>query len=81
MSPRALVLKISTKRVSVGIFSVLVHQMCVLYTNKLAIAYSFAFGEMSQERPRNLPKRHTPLDTQLADPKSVKNLIRPFVLL
>ena len=69
MSPRASVLKISTKRVFVVIFSVLVHQMCALYTNKLAIAYSFDFGEMSQERPRNLPKRHTPIAHATCRPK------------
>ena len=43
--------------------------MCALYTNKLAIAYSFDFGEMSQERPRNLPKRHTPIAHATCRPK------------
>ena len=45
--PRALILNISTKRISVVIFYVLIDQICVLDTKKLAIAYPFRFGETS----------------------------------
>ena len=44
------------KRISVVIFSVLVHQMCILDTKKLVIAYSFSFGEKLYERPKNVQK-------------------------
>ena len=33
--------------ITVATFSVLVHQMCVLNTNKFVFAYSFSFGETS----------------------------------
>ena len=46
------------KRISVVIFSVLVHQMCILDTKKLVIAYSFSFGEKLYERPKNVQKWH-----------------------
>ena len=36
-----------TKRISAAIFSVLVHQMCLLDTKKLIIAFSFSFVETS----------------------------------
>ena len=55
-------LNISTNRISVVVFSVLVHQMCVLDTKKLVTAYSFSFGETSYERPKNVPKWHLQLD-------------------
>ena len=45
--PRASILNISTKRMSMVILSVLVHQMCVSDTKKLVIAYSFSFRETS----------------------------------
>ena len=45
--PRASILNISTKRISVVKFSVLVHQMCVLDTRKLVTAYFFSLGETS----------------------------------
>ena len=54
--PTTSVLNISTKRISVVIFSVLVHQMCVLNTKKLVIAYLFSFRETSYGRPKNVPK-------------------------
>ena len=54
--PRKSILNISTKRISVVIFSVLVHQLCVLETKKLVIAHSFRFGEPSYERPKNVLK-------------------------
>ena len=44
------------------IFSALVHQMCVLDNKKLVIAYSFSFGEMSYELPKNVPKGHLQRD-------------------
>ena len=44
---RASILNIITKHISVKIFSVLVHQMYVLDTKKLVIAYSFSFRETS----------------------------------
>ena len=37
----------STKCISVELFSALVDQICVLDTKKLVIAYSFSFGEKS----------------------------------
>ena len=36
-----------TKHISVVTFSVLVYQMCVLGTKRLAIAYSFSIEETS----------------------------------
>ena len=54
--PRASILNINIKRISVVIFSVLVHQTCVLDTKKLLIAYSFSFGETSYERPKIVQK-------------------------
>ena len=45
--PRAYIFNISTKRISVVKFSVLVYQMCVLDTKKLVTAYSFSLGETS----------------------------------
>ena len=54
--PRTSVLNISTKYISVVIFSVLVHQMCVLDTKKLVIAHSFSFGETSYGRLKNISK-------------------------
>ena len=60
--PRTSILNTSTERISVVIFSVLVHQMCVLDNKKLVIAYSFSFGETSYERPKNVPKWHLQRD-------------------
>ena len=60
--PRTSILNTSTERISVVIFSVLVHQMCVLHNKKLVIAYSFSFGETSYERPKNVPKWHLQRD-------------------
>ena len=54
--PRTSILNMSKKLISVVIFSVLMHQMCVLDTKKLVITYSFGFGETSCELPRNVPK-------------------------
>ena len=45
--PRTSILDISRKCISVVIFSVLIHQMCVLDTKKLVITYSSSFGETS----------------------------------
>ena len=45
--PKTSILNISRKRISVVIFSVLVHQMSILDTKKLVIAYSSSFGETS----------------------------------
>ena len=39
------ILKVNRKSISVVIFLVLVHQMCVLDIKKLVIAHSFSFGE------------------------------------
>ena len=55
---RPSILKRNTKRICVVIFSVLVHQMCVLDTKKLIIGYSFSFREMSYERPKKVQKWH-----------------------
>ena len=60
--PRTSILNTSTERISVVIFPVLVHQMCVLDNKKLVIAYSFSFGETSYERPKNVPKWHLQRD-------------------
>ena len=60
--PRTSILNISTKRISVVTFSVLVHQMYVLDNKKLVIAYSFSFGETSYERHKNVPKWHLQRD-------------------
>ena len=60
--PRTSILNTSTECISVVIFSVLVHQMCVLHNKKLVIAYSFSFGETSYERPKNVPKWHLQRD-------------------
>ena len=38
------------------ILSLLVRQICVLDIEKLVIAYSFSFGEMSLERPKKRSK-------------------------
>ena len=43
--PRASILNINTKHISVVIFWFLVYQMCVLDENKLVISYFFSFGE------------------------------------
>ena len=45
--PRTSTLNINTKRIYVVIVSALAHQMCVLNTKKLIVAYSFSFGETS----------------------------------
>ena len=52
--PRTSVLNVSAKRISLVIFSVLVHQMCVLDTKTLVYGYSFSFGETSWERLKNV---------------------------
>ena len=49
-------LNINPKRISMVIFSVLVHQMSVLGIKKLVVAYSFSFGETSCESPKKRPK-------------------------
>ena len=54
--PRTSILNMSTKRISVVIFSVLVHQMCVSDNKKLVIAYFSSLGETSYKRPKNVPK-------------------------
>ena len=41
--PRTSLLSINTKRISVVIFSVLVHQMCVLHTKKVSYCVFFQF--------------------------------------
>ena len=60
--PRVSILNISTKCISVLIFSVLVHQICVLDTKKLVITYSFCFGEIFYKHPKNVPKEHLQCD-------------------
>ena len=59
---RASILNINIKRISVVIFSVLVHQTCVLDTKKLLVAYSFSFEETSYERPKIVQKWHLQSD-------------------
>ena len=56
--PRRPILNINTKRIYVVIHSVLVHQMSVLDTKTLIIAYFLSFGETSYERPKNVQKWH-----------------------
>ena len=68
--PTTSILNISTKRISVVIFSVLVHQMCVLNTKKLVIAYLFSFRETSYGRPKNVPKCTSSV-TSLGHPQDV----------
>ena len=68
--PTTSVLNISTKRISVVIFSDLVHQMCVLNTKKLVIAYLFSFRETSYGRPKNVPKCTSSV-TSLGHPQDV----------
>ena len=110
--PRPSILNKSTNRISVVIFPVLVHQMCVLDTKKLVIAHSISFGEISYEHPKNVPNWHlyvtslghpqdinlnifhkggfsgdfsifsdTKCIPEIAEPKLVKNLIRPSLVL
>ena len=45
--PWASILNVSRKRISVVIFSVLVHQMCVLGIKMFVIAHCFSLGETS----------------------------------
>ena len=45
------------------IFTVLVHQMCLLDTKTLIIAYSFSFRETSYERSEKVQKWHLQRDT------------------
>ena len=68
--PTTSILNISTKGISVVIFSVLVHQMCVLNTKKLVIAYLFSFRETSYGRPKNVPKWSCSV-TSLGHPQDV----------
>ena len=56
--PRTSILNICTKRISVVVVSVLVHQVSVLDTKRLVIVYSFSFGETSYERPK-IVQSHT----------------------
>ena len=60
--PQEVDLNISSKRISVVTFSVLVPQVCLLDTKKLVILYSFSFGDTSYERPNNVPKWHLQRD-------------------
>ena len=60
--PRTSILNICTKRISVVVVSVLVHQVSVLDTKRLVIVYSFSFGETSYERPKIVPKSHLQWD-------------------
>ena len=53
---RTSILNITTKRISVVKFLVLVLQMFVLDTKKLVISYSFSLVETSYERPKNVSK-------------------------
>ena len=55
---RMSILNISTKRISVVIFSVLVHQLCILHNKKLVIVYSCSFRETPYERPKNSQEWH-----------------------
>ena len=60
--PRTSMLNINTKHVFQVIFSVLVHQMCVLDAKKLIIVYSFSFGGTSYEHLKNVQKWHLQRD-------------------
>ena len=50
------ILNISTKHISVPIFSTLFHQMCLLGNRKFVIVYSFSFRETCYELPKSVSK-------------------------
>ena len=64
-------MNINTKRISVVVFSVLVHQMFVLDTKNLVIVYSFSFGEASYINVLKISKRNTCSVTSLGRPQDV----------
>ena len=62
------ILNISTKRISMVIFSVLVHQICVLSTNKVLL---HILSVLEKRHHKNVPK------SSQKDPLSVTSLGRP----
>ena len=63
--PKTPILSISTKRISAVIFSVLDHQMCVLDSKNLVIAYSFGLGKMSQSETCSVTSLGRPQNVNL----------------